>query len=128
MGMNKPKDGAPGTTDQSPRWEGPQENTPPGCMPAKDDPDRAEDANGETNADSEVKKISDGLKQKVIEMTDVEKDAKGQYAKSVGDRKATGVASAKPTVVNRSEDATEHKAPTCKKPVKAGTSTTIQPT
>lgn len=44
MGMNKPKDGAPGTTDQSPRWEGPQENTPPGYMPAKDDPDRAEDA------------------------------------------------------------------------------------
>jgi hypothetical protein len=33
-------------------------------LPAKDDPDRAEDANGETNADPEVKKISDGLKQK----------------------------------------------------------------
>jgi hypothetical protein len=64
MGMNKPKDGAPGTTDQSPRWEGPQENTPRAYLPAKDDPDRAEDANGETNADPEVKKISDGFKQK----------------------------------------------------------------
>lgn len=64
MGMNKPKDGAPGTTDQSPRWEGLQENTPPGYMPAKDDPDRAEDANGETNANPEVKNVSDGLKQK----------------------------------------------------------------
>ncbi|MBB3302961.1 hypothetical protein FHT72_006386 [Rhizobium sp. BK077] len=30
-------------------------------------------------------------------MTDVEKDAKGQYAKSIADRKATGVVSAKPT-------------------------------
>jgi hypothetical protein len=64
MGMNKPKDGAPGTTDQSPRWEGPQKKAPRGYLPSKDDPDRAEDANRETNADPEVKKISDGLKQK----------------------------------------------------------------
>lgn len=28
MGINKPKDGAPGTTDQSPRWEGPKGNRP----------------------------------------------------------------------------------------------------
>ncbi|MBW9117340.1 hypothetical protein JNB88_27350 [Rhizobium cauense] len=64
MGMNTPKDGAPGTTDQSPRWEGPPENRPRGYLPAQDYPDRAQDANGETNADPEVKKISDGLKQK----------------------------------------------------------------
>lgn len=64
MGMKTPKDGAPGTTDQSPRWEGPPENRPRGYLPAQDDPDRAQDANGETNADPEVKKISDGLKQK----------------------------------------------------------------
>ena len=51
-------------------------------------------------------------------MTDVEKDANGQYAKSVGNRKATGVARAKPTVVTGSEDATEHKTPPGKKPVK----------
>jgi hypothetical protein len=62
--MNTPKDGAPGTTDQSPRWEGPQENRPPGYMPAKDDPDKARDANGETSSDPEVKKVSDGLRQK----------------------------------------------------------------
>jgi hypothetical protein len=64
MAMNTPKDGAPGTTEQSPRWEGPQETRPPGYLPAKDDPDRTEDANGETNASPEVKKVSDGLKQK----------------------------------------------------------------
>ncbi|MDM9628553.1 hypothetical protein QTL95_21885 [Rhizobium sp. S152] len=64
MGINKPTDGASGTTDQSPRWEGPQENIPPGYMPAKDDPDRTKDANGETNSDPEVKNVSDGLKQR----------------------------------------------------------------
>ena len=117
MGMNKPKDGAPGTTDQSARWEGPQENTPPGYMPAKDDPGRAEDANGETNANPVVKKFPTASSRRASEMTDVEKDAKGQYAKSVGDRKATGVASAKPTVVTGSEDATEHKTVPGRKPV-----------
>lgn len=30
MGMTTPKDGAPGTTDQSPRWEGPRGNKPRG--------------------------------------------------------------------------------------------------
>ncbi|MFS2153296.1 MULTISPECIES: hypothetical protein [unclassified Rhizobium] len=64
MGMSKQSEGAPGTTDQSPRWEGPRENIPPGYLPAEDNPDTAKDANGETNADPEVKKISDGLKQK----------------------------------------------------------------
>jgi hypothetical protein len=64
MGMNTPKDGAPGTTDQSPRWEGPQENAPRAYMPAKDNPDRDQDANGETNKDPKVENISDGLKQK----------------------------------------------------------------
>lgn len=28
MGIDKPRDGAPGTTDQSPRWEGPEETRP----------------------------------------------------------------------------------------------------
>ncbi|EJC64651.1 hypothetical protein Rleg5DRAFT_1403 [Rhizobium leguminosarum bv. viciae WSM1455] len=51
-------------------------------------------------------------------MTDVEKDAKGQFAKSVADRKASGVHSAKPTVITGSEDATAHKTPPGKKPVK----------
>jgi hypothetical protein len=44
-------------------------------------------------------------------MTDVEKDAKGQFAKSRADRKSSGVHSAKPTVITGSEDATIHKTP-----------------
>jgi hypothetical protein len=51
-------------------------------------------------------------------MSKVEKDAEGQFAKSVADRKSTGVHSAKPTVITGSEDATEHKAPPGRKPVK----------
>ena len=64
MGMNSPKDGAPGTTDQSPRWEGPQENTPRGYMPAKDNPNRDRDALGENNNDPERKDLSDATKVK----------------------------------------------------------------
>jgi hypothetical protein len=41
----------------------------------------------------------------------VRQDAKGQFAESQGDRKASGVASAKPTVITGSEDATAHKEP-----------------
>jgi hypothetical protein len=33
-------------------------------MPAKDDPDSARDAKDETKGDPEVKKVSDGFKQK----------------------------------------------------------------
>jgi hypothetical protein len=51
-------------------------------------------------------------------MSDIEKDAKGQFAKSVADRKSTGVHSAKPTVISGSEDATEHKTPPGRKAVK----------
>ena len=64
MGIDKPRDGAAGTTDQSPRWEGPEENRPRGYLPPKDDPDSAHDANGETNSDPTVRKVSEGLKQK----------------------------------------------------------------
>lgn len=42
-------------------------------------------------------------------------DAKGQYAPSQADRKASGVHSAKPTVVTGSEDATVHRDPPGKK-------------
>jgi hypothetical protein len=62
MGMNSPKGGKPGTTDQSPRWEGPQENRPRGYMPAKDDPERDRDAMGENNQDPQKTKISDATK------------------------------------------------------------------
>jgi hypothetical protein len=62
MVVNKPRDGAPGTTDQSPRWEGPQENRPRAYLPAKDDPDIARDAADETNKSPERKRPSDTLK------------------------------------------------------------------
>jgi len=62
MGMNSPKDGKPGTTDQSPRWEGPQENRPRGYMPAKDDPERDRDAVGENNQHPQKTKLSDAAK------------------------------------------------------------------
>ena len=47
-----------------------------------------------------------------------EDDAKGQYAPSQADRKASGVHSAKPTVITGSEDATGHRDPPGKKPKK----------
>ena len=43
--------GAPGTTDQKPRWEGPPENRPRGYLPANDDPAVDRDAAGETLSD-----------------------------------------------------------------------------
>lgn len=52
-------------------------------------------------------------------MNKVEEDARGQFAKSQADRKASGVHSAKPTVITGSEDATIHKhLPGSKKPEK----------
>ena len=45
----------------------------------------------------------------------IEKDAEGQFAKSQADRKATGVISAKPTVLTGSEDATAYSQPPGKK-------------
>ena len=59
MGMKTPTPGAPGTTDQSPRWEGPEETRPRGYLPAKDDPDTDRDAVGENNQDPSREKISD---------------------------------------------------------------------
>lgn len=64
MGIETPRDGAPGTTDQSPRWEGPQESKPRGYMPAKDDPDVDRDAVGENLQDPQKTKVSDSLKTK----------------------------------------------------------------
>ncbi|GGG06408.1 MULTISPECIES: hypothetical protein [Rhizobium] len=59
-----PKDGAAGTTAQTPRWEGPQENTPRGYLKAEDDPDQTEDAVGETNANPKKTNLSDAFKTK----------------------------------------------------------------
>lgn len=57
----RPRDGAPGTTDQSPRWEGPEENRPRGYLPARDDPGVERDAAGENLADPEKSDLSDAF-------------------------------------------------------------------
>ena len=62
MDLKKPKDGAPGTTEQSPRWEGPEETRPRGYLPAKDDPEIDRDAVGENLQDPRKRKVSDALK------------------------------------------------------------------
>jgi hypothetical protein len=64
MALDKPKDGTAGTTTQSPRWEGPQENTPRGYMRAKDDPGKDRDALGESTSDPKIKHLSDAMKTK----------------------------------------------------------------
>jgi hypothetical protein len=53
----KPRDGAAGTKDQSPRWEGPAANRPRGYLPPKVDPPRKQDAAGE-NLKHPKRKIS----------------------------------------------------------------------
>jgi hypothetical protein len=57
----QPKDGAPGTTDQSPRWEGPEENRSRGSLPALDDPAADRDAASENLADPDKSGLSDAL-------------------------------------------------------------------
>lgn len=47
-----------------------------------------------------------------------ENDAKGQFAKSQANRKNTGVASAKPTVITHSEDVTGDRFSARRKPKK----------
>ncbi|TWG53541.1 hypothetical protein [Aminobacter sp. J44] len=61
MSPNSPRDGQPGTTDQSPRWEGPEETRPAGYLPAIDDPDHEPDAAGETNANPDRNSLSDAV-------------------------------------------------------------------
>ncbi|MDK1374391.1 MULTISPECIES: hypothetical protein [unclassified Sinorhizobium] len=62
--MKTPKPGASGTTEQSPRWEGPKETKPRGYLPAKDDPKRNRDAAGENLKDPHRRKLSDAGKTK----------------------------------------------------------------
>lgn len=64
MAINSPKDGAPGTTEQSPRWEGPEETRPRGYLPAKDNPEIDRDAVGENLQDPRKRSVSDGMKTK----------------------------------------------------------------
>ena len=64
MGNDKPREGAPGTTDQRPRWEGPPENRPKGYLPAIDDPENDRDAAGENLKDPDKRNLSDAFKTK----------------------------------------------------------------
>lgn len=57
--MAKVKTGAPGTTDQMPRWEGPPENRPAGYLPAEDNPDVDRDAAGENLQDPDRSTLTD---------------------------------------------------------------------
>jgi len=72
MTIEKPQDGAPGTTEQSPRWEGPQENTPRGYMKAKDDPEKDRDGVGENLRDPRRKTLSDAAKTRDVSSNDSE--------------------------------------------------------
>ncbi len=62
MTIKSPRDGAPGTTDQSPRWEGPEENRPRGYMKPSDDREHDRDAVGENLKDPRKKRVSDAMK------------------------------------------------------------------
>ncbi|MBM3095557.1 hypothetical protein GFB56_33085 [Ensifer sp. T173] len=64
--MKTPRDGKPGTTDQSPRWEGPRQTRPRGYLPAVDDPDSDRDAVGENLSDPDRTKLSDAMKTKKV--------------------------------------------------------------
>ncbi|MGO4839810.1 hypothetical protein AB4144_46945, partial [Rhizobiaceae sp. 2RAB30] len=59
-----PPNGAAGTTDQKPRWEGPLENRPRGYLPARDDPETDRDAAGENLKDPEKRDLGDAFKSK----------------------------------------------------------------
>lgn len=63
--MNTKKSGAPGTTEQRPRWEGPPENRPRGYLPAEDDPEVDRDAAGENLEDRSQKVARGGAKTRV---------------------------------------------------------------
>ena len=64
MKQKTPKPGPAGTTEQSPRWEGPEETRPRGYLPAKDNPAIARDAHGENLNDPDRNKLSDAGKTK----------------------------------------------------------------
>lgn len=64
MKQETPKPGTAGTTDQSPRWEGPQGSRPRGYMPATDDPEVDRDAVGENLQDPRRKNLGDAGKVK----------------------------------------------------------------
>jgi hypothetical protein len=64
MKHETPKAGRAGTTDQSPRWEGPEETRPRGYLPAVDHPETDRDALGENLNDPDRSKVTDAGKTK----------------------------------------------------------------
>jgi hypothetical protein len=64
MEQETPKPGPAGTTDQSPRWEGPEETRPRGYLPAIDKPETDPDALGENLNDPNRSKVTDAGKTK----------------------------------------------------------------
>ncbi len=64
MEQKTPKPGPAGTTEQSPRWEGPEETRPRGYLPATDDPATDRDAVGENLNDPDRAKAMDAGKTK----------------------------------------------------------------
>ncbi len=64
MKHDTPKAGRAGTTDQSPRWEGPEETRPRGYLPAVDNPETDRDALGENLNDPDRSKVTDAGKTK----------------------------------------------------------------
>ncbi|CAN7602034.1 hypothetical protein LJR235_004414 [Pararhizobium sp. LjRoot235] len=64
MGREMSKPGPAGTTDQSPRWEGPEETRPRGYLPAVDNPENDRDAVGENLNDPDRNKLKDAGKTK----------------------------------------------------------------
>ena len=64
MKHETPKAGRAGTTDQSPRWEGPEETRPRGYLPAIDNPETDRDARGENLNDPDRSKVTDAGKTK----------------------------------------------------------------
>ena len=62
MTNNSPRGGAPGITDQSPRWEGPKETRPSGYMEPLDDPEHDREAVGENVKNPRKKRVSDAMK------------------------------------------------------------------
>jgi hypothetical protein len=59
--MPKSQNGAPGTTDQKPKWEGSPETRPRGYLPADDNPEIDRDAAGENLQDPDRSNLSDAL-------------------------------------------------------------------
>ncbi|PWW03448.1 hypothetical protein DFR52_101128 [Hoeflea marina] len=62
MEKKSPKPAPAGTSEQSPRWEGPPETRPSGYLPAEDNPATNPDAAGETLDDPDRSSLKDAGK------------------------------------------------------------------